>query len=358
MIYDDGGMCAPQLMNYDESTAAHPWHGHRLIGYDPSASMKTCSLSAIDQTGMHVMANDRIVPVNGIALGLGQPHAQGRRYPDFLCIGAQKAGTTWLDSSLRKHPLIWLPPVKELHYFSEVHIADNRSWASTSRRTTGIRVLREYMKRVDERNWDYRFVARAADIISGVPSDEWYGNIFSLAGSKQICGEITPAYALLPPAGIEHLKRLMPELKILMLLRDPIERSWSHMRMLAEEGGKINIAALIRAAGSPSIVERSNYPNILDLWAEYFAEDRFLVGFTDDIASFPDRLLRNFCEFLGVEYEDKWTSSLNAAVHVGKEVAIPSEVYEFLKVQMYPVYTALKVKYPEVVGKWISRHYG
>src|SRR5947207_15861690 len=40
-----------------------------------------------------------------------------RKVPDFLGIGAARAGTTWLHSNLRRHPQIWLPPVKELHYF-------------------------------------------------------------------------------------------------------------------------------------------------------------------------------------------------------------------------------------------------
>ena len=40
-------------------------------------------------------------------------------YPDFLGIGAQKAGTTWLSHNLQLHPEVWMPPVKELHYFDE-----------------------------------------------------------------------------------------------------------------------------------------------------------------------------------------------------------------------------------------------
>jgi hypothetical protein len=38
-------------------------------------------------------------------------------YPDFLCIGTPKSGTTWLDHQLRCHPALWLPPIKELHHF-------------------------------------------------------------------------------------------------------------------------------------------------------------------------------------------------------------------------------------------------
>jgi hypothetical protein len=38
-------------------------------------------------------------------------------YPNFLGIGAQKSGTTWLHDNLARHPQVWLPPVKEIHYF-------------------------------------------------------------------------------------------------------------------------------------------------------------------------------------------------------------------------------------------------
>ena len=40
-------------------------------------------------------------------------------YPDFICIGAQKAGTTWLERNLRGHPQVWLPPVKAVRYFND-----------------------------------------------------------------------------------------------------------------------------------------------------------------------------------------------------------------------------------------------
>jgi hypothetical protein len=40
-------------------------------------------------------------------------------YPDFLGIGAQKAGTTWLGRNLQAHPEVWMPRMKEVHYFEE-----------------------------------------------------------------------------------------------------------------------------------------------------------------------------------------------------------------------------------------------
>jgi len=61
------------------------------------------------------------------------------RYPDFLGIGAQKAGTTWLHLNLRRHPGVWLPPVKELQYFNEIYVRRHRRWMVPYRKKHGLR---------------------------------------------------------------------------------------------------------------------------------------------------------------------------------------------------------------------------
>jgi len=48
--------------------------------------------------------------------GESNHHAAGDACPDFLCVGAHKAGSTWLYQQLDSHPDFWMPPVKELHY--------------------------------------------------------------------------------------------------------------------------------------------------------------------------------------------------------------------------------------------------
>jgi hypothetical protein len=53
------------------------------------------------------------------------------RGPDFLVIGAQRAGTTWLHQVLRRHPSLWLPPVKELHYFDK--LSHQHTWDDDKR---------------------------------------------------------------------------------------------------------------------------------------------------------------------------------------------------------------------------------
>src|ERR1700741_1341281 len=116
------------------------------------------------------------------------------RYPDFLCIGAQKAGTTWLDKTLRRHPGLWLPPIKETQYFNHLHLPQSRGWTTRTRQERAEKTLRRYLAKTPQAEWNYRYVSVLADIAASPVSDRWYGRIFSLAAPDMLCGEVTPDY--------------------------------------------------------------------------------------------------------------------------------------------------------------------
>ena len=56
------------------------------------------------------------------------------RAPDFLGIGVQKGGTTWLYENLRNHPEIFMPRVKEIQYFNEIYVPRHRTWIGGHRK--------------------------------------------------------------------------------------------------------------------------------------------------------------------------------------------------------------------------------
>src|SRR4029079_17348643 len=89
------------------------------------------------------------------------------RGPDFLVIGAQRAGTTWLHRVLRQHPALWLPPVKELHYFDKLN--RTRTWLDAKERS---RVIYRNLERIDRWHLSYLLGAR---------SDTWYAHLFHSA---------------------------------------------------------------------------------------------------------------------------------------------------------------------------------
>jgi hypothetical protein len=282
-----------------------------------------------------------------------------RRFPDFLGIGAQKAGTTWLFNNLKRHPRIWMPPVKELHYFNDVYVPSERKWTKSARAKHGSLALRRYLARVAPENWDYAYIGCVADIVAREPSDDWYGRIFALAGRTARCGEITPRYAVLPPEGIAHVRALMPDAKIIFLVRDPIERCWSHIRMNidsraseAQDSGKL--AAMAR---SPGMSAHANYPKIIECWTSCYPSDRFLTIPFDDISENPAHVLRQTCAFLDLDFEAGRFKQMNEPVHVGRKQDIPPEIYRELKENLRPIYDEILQMFPKVGRTWFARHY-
>lgn len=280
------------------------------------------------------------------------------RFPDFICIGAQKAGTSWLDKNLRRHPKLWLPPMKELQYFSHLHLPATRKWTTRQRRERGTQLLRRYIEKNEPDDWDYRRIARLADIVAGPISDDWYGRIFALANPDQVCGEITPDYSTIPDDGIRHILMLSPQVRIILSLRDPIERSWSHMRMTARARGIDDLSQFEQFARSADQLRRADYPAIIASWRKFIPDDRFLILFMDDIETAPDTVLENVCAFLGVGSHDKVFAKAANPVHVGEKREIPPSVLAILKDRFQPIYEQFAGLYPEIGGAWMARHYG
>jgi hypothetical protein len=280
------------------------------------------------------------------------------RFPDFLCIGAQKAGTSWLDKNLRRHPKLWLPPMKELQYFSHLHLPATRKWTTRQRRERGTQLLRRYIEKNEPDDWNYRQIARLADIVAGPISDDWYGRIFALAGPDQICGEVTPDYSTIPDDGIRHVLKLSPQVRIILSLRDPVERSWSHIRMMANARGVDDLTQFEQFARSDDQLRRADYPTIIANWRRFVPDERFLVIFMDDIEKAPGAVLENVCSFLGVAIHDKVLAKSANPVHAGEKREIPPSVLAILKDRFRPIYERLAVLYPELGGVWMARHYG
>lgn len=110
------------------------------------------------------------------------------RLPAFLLIGAAKAATTWVSEQLRHHPALWLPKA-EPHYFSS-----------------------EYHRGLD-----------------------WYRSLFAEAPAARIVGEKSADY-LAYPAAAARIAELLPEVPLIVQLRDPVDRAYSDYCMLYRRG--------------------------------------------------------------------------------------------------------------------------
>ena len=218
--------------------------------------------------------------------------------PDFLGIGAMRSGSTWLHHNLRAHPGIWLPPIKELHYF-DCQAREGRlnkfSRGHLRRRLRAYRHPR--VLRPGTLGWDLRYFLGRRDAA-------WYRSLFRPAAGR-VSGEITPRYSLLGPDAVAQVAALLPELKLIFVMRNPLERSWSQVtRGALDELGpasrKLPIAAWKARLASPGVRRRSDYPAILRDWGSHFAPERIFLAFFEEISAAPRELLVRLCDFLGV----------------------------------------------------------
>jgi hypothetical protein len=233
-------------------------------------------------------------------------------YPDFIGIGAQKAGTTWLSHNLQLHPGIWMPRIREIHYFNEKISDPANIVLRLSRRLFGKRVVdRRWRRQVSARTrqhletfsredfyWDLKYYV-------GAPGDEWYASLFE-PGRGRVVGEITPAYSMLEPGVIAHVYEMIPWAKIVFLMRNPIERAWSQtvMQFQKTKERAIDTVAgrkLRRTFEREGSRLRTDYLRTLENWGAFYPEEQIFVGFLEDIHFFPEELLSRLYGFLGVD---------------------------------------------------------
>lgn len=144
--------------------------------------------------------------------------------PDFLCVGAQKAGTTWLFEQLNWHDDFWMPPLKEVNYFD--HMSRSRHPERSARSNLRLR---------DER--DRRFLEAMENLCAQQHIDlDLYAQLFAPKGSL-LSGDVSPAYCIVPEEIIARIVDRFPELKVVFFARDPVERAWSDLSMAVQYGG-------------------------------------------------------------------------------------------------------------------------
>ena len=208
--------------------------------------------------------------------------------PDFLCIGAHKAGTTWLYQQLDSHPDFWIPPVKELHYFDQLS-----------------RVQRAARPRCrDER--DLRFLERLQSLSAEPGIDlENYGRLFEPKASL-ISGDISPNYSTLSNEVIREIVGYFSNLEVIFLARDPVERVWSHLSMEVryrqiEPFDATDINEVNRNLLRRGMLLRSYPSAVVTRWKRYVDPERFRVYFFDDLQNNPAELRRSILRFLGAD---------------------------------------------------------
>src|SRR4051812_32878203 len=190
------------------------------------------------------------------------------RLPTFLLVGAMKAGTTSLANWLGSHPEVYIPPMKETRYFN----SPARFWLG----------------------------------------EEWYRQQFAEAGDAVAVGDATPM--MQNPVAVGHAARLLPEARLVALLRHPVDRAYSHyqhIRSIGSERRSFRAAARDeladpdRAPGIPprDYVARSRYGDQLAGLEAAFSRQQLTIVLFDDLVERPEAVVAQVFAFLGADPE-------------------------------------------------------
>ncbi|HWC10645.1 MAG TPA: sulfotransferase, partial [Acidimicrobiales bacterium] len=175
------------------------------------------------------------------------------RLPDFLGIGALKAATTYLDVLLRGHPDLCLPDhVKEVQFFN--------------------------------RHYD-----RGA---------EWYAGLFSCPDGR-LRGEISPQY-LTDERCAPRIAALLPDVRLLVSIRDPVQRAYSQYKHWVEERGYREPFETF-LADHPAALSRGEYFRSLSRYLDHFPMERLHVVLAEELVGRPGPVLAGIFTFLGID---------------------------------------------------------
>ena len=278
------------------------------------------------------------------ALAAGAP-----RSPDFLCVGAQKGGTTWLHTVMAHHPGFWLPPFKEIDYFTDP--GANLSWKfQAMHHQMSLQVKRGQVDLPSMRWWADLCLAERMDVA-------WYQRLFAPAG-RRVTGEVSPNYTGLGTAGAKRARAVCPEAKIIVMLRDPIDRVWSLARMLHRAGklAALEGPGLEATVLSPEAVAWSDYTRLLATWEGAFGADRVLVLFYEELEAQPLAVVERVCRFFGVPFQPGAVAKLaGQRFNDAPQAPMPPALAAALAHRLRGPTHALARRYPEQAGPWLQR---
>ena len=208
------------------------------------------------------------------------------RLPHFLVIGAAKAGTTAVYAYLRQHPEIFLPLRQEPSFFAFEGMNLNLAGPHGT---------------------------EAAVNRYAVTSLTEYAELFRIARSEQVLGDVSPAYLYWPDAA-RRIRRYIPQARIAVLLRNPADRAYSaYMHAVREGKEPIGDFQEALAAEPQRIAENwglmwryrdlGNYVEQLERYYAVFSAERIKVILFDDLVREPLQVCRDLQSFIGVDTE-------------------------------------------------------
>lgn len=220
-----------------------------------------------------------------------------------MVVGAQKAGTTWLFECLDEHPQVFVPRVKEVHFF--------------------------------DRPEDSRFSQRHRGL-------DWYFSQFPDEPAFKARGELTPDYMFYPHV-VDELYELNPAMRIIFMLRNPVDRAYSAYWMRRRhDAGLADFAALADPASN--YVTRGFYARQIAPYLERFPREQVRIYIYEEAVRDPEPFVADLYAFLGVDPSFRPTALTR---RVGATHSLPKGLGFFAYKVVSPV-----INWPFVLPAW------
>jgi hypothetical protein len=219
------------------------------------------------------------------------PH-QTNSLSDFMIIGVQKGGTTWLYHILKAKDEVFMPSIQNTSDPSEVRFYDERMKKKIS----------------------------------------WYRNIYG-GQLHKIKGDKPPKYYLLPKYKISLINKLQPNLKIIIILRCPIRRAWSDALMNLKRFNKIDFQGNEEVFEKHLIgkINRGLYYEHLMKWYQVFQKNQIHVIVYEQLIEEPHKHFKQLFDFIGLKNYQIDEKLINTKFNANPSQSIPKAVQELLK---------------------------
>jgi hypothetical protein len=262
----------------------------------------------------------------------------------LFCVGAAKAGTSWVHRHLQGHSECHLRSIKELHYFDTVEtgnfdwqIKGLRQRLETSLADAGLTTAQRARRIRDTEDWIVVLSQRRAD------PDAYMAYLCRNRRDRKLVADMTPAYGLLPVARLGEMSDIAANTRFLYIIRDPLSRLWSHLRMLARRHDLIDrdVARLVQAAldrvvagHEVDVINRGDYAETIVRLRTAVDPQRLLIMFQEELMSLPG--LSRLAAFLGISARQNVT--FDARVNQGVPLEMPAAFRERALAYLAPQY--------------------
>ena len=275
------------------------------------------------------------------------------------CIGAAKAGTSWLYRQLWAHPEVHLRSIKELHFFDALEAGQvDRELAKHKQEQSGLlaRLASDGRKPTAEQSQRLQDRADWMDVLEFDATEAAYLDyLHHGAGKAAVVGDLTPAYALLSQDRFSRMAKMAADVRFIYLLRDPVERLWSHIRMIAARRDTDGVVSARRAGKifdrvlsgeEDQIVKRSDYAGTLQKLAAAVPGPKLCVDVFEDLVAGEG--FARVCAFLGIA---PMVPDLRP-VHVGQRFDMSAEQREKARTWLAPQYDAAEQALGRLPDAW------